>query len=336
MSRRRRSRTSEAHYPQYEWALDAAGQPVHISHARRGDRFICPVCQGRMVARRGDIIRHHFAHVYVNVCQPQEVTRLAATRWIVQQLSEALAAGQPVPLTYECPLCTQTHTTDLLARVARIQTDHTHDALTSAIALLTAEDTVRAAIRLDTPPADGLRAYITAGITLLALNLERPSGELPDVAALLGRAAIYGGTCTTQDAAARLGVVTDITALRELLTLAVRHPPHYIYGPLEERDDLTHVFALGHQHLWLPPILWERAIGGLHHAINPALQIMTQEWPQDDGATIALYYVTARDTYAIAVRRFAPGAPVYARLETAIFHTDRLTAQLVAKSFAEV
>ncbi|MBN1563681.1 MAG: hypothetical protein JXA10_07575, partial [Anaerolineae bacterium] len=81
---------------------------------------------------------------------------------------------------------------------------------------------------------------------------------------------------------------------------------------------------------------WQRAIGGLLHSINPALQVITQEWPQADGATIALYYVTARDTNAIAVRRFPPGQEVYARLDSAAFRTARLTALNIARSFAEL
>jgi hypothetical protein len=101
-------------------------------------------------------------------------------------------------------------------------------------------------------------------------------------------------------------------------------------------NDLTHVFTLGDQKLWLPPILWQRAIGGLLHTINPALQVITQEWPQEDGSVIALYYVTVRDTHAIAVRRFPPGKPVYARLDSTALRSDRLAAAGVARGFAEL
>jgi hypothetical protein len=120
-----------------------------------------------------------------------------------------------------------------------------------------------------------------------------------------------------------------------MLADAAALPPYYFYGPLESTDGLTHILTLGKRALWLPPLLWQRAVGGLLHSINPALQIISQEWPQDDGGTIALYYIHFKDTYAVAVRRFAPGQPVVARLENSGFRTGRATAVDIARGFAE-
>jgi hypothetical protein len=106
--------------PQYEWALNAIGQPVHISHAERGGAYYCPLCRGRMIARLGDVVQHHFAHESLQVCTPEGVARAAAGRWIALELEERLKARRPLPLTYPCPLCDQPHTVDLLAGVTLV------------------------------------------------------------------------------------------------------------------------------------------------------------------------------------------------------------------------
>jgi hypothetical protein len=131
-------------------------------------------------------------------------------------------------------------------------------------------------------------------------------------------------------------VVSDEDTLRRLLIEAVAKPPYNVYGPLEASAGLTHVLRLNDKRLWLPPNLWQRAIGGLHHTINPSLQVISQEWSQPDGATVALYYVTSRGRSAVAVRRFPPGTSAYARLDPSAMHSPRLSALAVARSFAEV
>ena len=329
----RRKKLPPTAYPMYEWALDVTGFPVHINHATHNTVYICPVCQGRMVARLGDIKQHHFAHDRLQACTPENVARIAATHWLVHELDRCITGHQGVILTYPCPLCKQNHTADLLSGVTQAQAAHDFEGSKIDVALLDAAGELKTAICFERPDSDIRQQFRQRNIPVLVINPRR--GEFTDLAVLLGGAVILGGVCQTQETATDDGVVTDVNAMRNLLVQAVSQPPHNVHGPLDKHDDLTHVFTLGEKKLWLPPILWERAIGGLHHSITPALQVITQEWPQDDGATIALYYITAKDTYAIAVRRFPPGQPAYARLKNAIFHTPRLTAALIAKSFAE-
>ncbi|MCD4687658.1 MAG: hypothetical protein K8S97_17155, partial [Anaerolineae bacterium] len=254
----------------------------------------------------------------------------------VMELQRMVHARQGVILTWPCPLCKHTHTANLLHDIDLVMENYVHDDVVSDVALLDDSRVVQAAILLNRPAQDTLLAYAQQNVMTLVVEATGRGIELSGIESFLAGARIYGGLCTTQRSAAEEGVITDNKELRAVLTAAVAQPPHHVYGALEEAHGLTHVFGLGDKKLWLPPILWQRAIGGLHHAINPALQIITQEWEQPDGATIALYYVTAKDTCAIAVRRFAPGAEVYAKLQPGALHGSRMTALSVARSFAEV
>lgn len=44
-------------------ALDINGNSVHIKDAIKGKVYRCPICEQEVIQRRGDIIRHHFAHL---------------------------------------------------------------------------------------------------------------------------------------------------------------------------------------------------------------------------------------------------------------------------------
>ncbi|MBN2305529.1 MAG: hypothetical protein JXQ72_13685 [Anaerolineae bacterium] len=320
----------EPHAPQYQWALDSTGEPLHITQAERSGVYRCPLCQRPMIAKLGEIKQHHFAHERLDICTPEKVMQAVVGRWLVRQLQTRLDESRPWMLTWLCALCGEQHSADLLDGVTRLEERYEADGLRADIALRAADGTLRGlVVRQESPNADLLQRAAERAIPVIAVDVALLAGNLAGVM-------VYNGPCTTRDAANRQGIVTDIAALRDSLVRAVALPPYYIYGPLNEDEGLTHIFMLGKRRLWLPPILWQQAIGGLHHTIHPALQIITQEWPQDDGSTIALYYITARESRAVAVRKFAPGQPVYAKLNSALFHTNRLTAGHVARSFAEV
>jgi hypothetical protein len=323
-------------YPQYEWAFSLTGHPLHISQAQPGEIYLCPLCHGRMVAKLGDIKQHHFAHESLKVCTPESVAQAVIGRWIAEQFEDCMRSRSSVSVTWTCPICQQPHTVDLLHGAARVQQEFAYRDTTFDIALLDSGGSAQAALLMHKPSRDLLLCAVRQSIALIVVdtaNLHSPTLDLPT---LLKGAAIYGGPCATQRAAADQGVITDHARLRDLLTQAVAAPPHRVYGTLENLGALTHVFSLESQRLWLPPLLWERAVGGMHHAISPTLQVTSQEWEQPDGAIIALYYITVGQTAAIAVRRYPPGQRPYARLDTAAFRGGRMTAAAVARSFAEL
>ncbi len=335
MVRRRRTPILAAPTPQYAWAFDMLGRAIPIAEAVRGDLYRCPVCQERMVARLGDEVRHHFAHEALAHCPADEVARAAAVRWLLDRFRRCLESRQVITLSWMCPLCGQAHTANLLGGVTTVAEHVTQGDLRAGVGLLDAAGDLRAGVVAVPPDAELVAAYDRAGLTLIVVNpaqMWRPGLDLP---ALLSGAAIYGGLCETRLVAARGGALTDEADLRRAILDGVSTPPHRFYGPLETVEGLEHVLLLGRHRLWLPPAQWARLVGGTRHAIAPGVSILSQEWPRLDGSTLALYYVAVRQSYAVAVRRFAPGEMVTARLDDAAFRTSRLAARQIARSLAE-
>lgn len=64
---------TKAHY-----AKDANGKLIDISMACRGQLVRCPVCNGKLVVRKGDIRDHHFAHKGGSNCSPESVLHMVA------------------------------------------------------------------------------------------------------------------------------------------------------------------------------------------------------------------------------------------------------------------
>lgn len=322
--------------PLYAWALDQAGLPVHISQATRGGQYVCPLCGGRMIPRLGDHKQHHFGHDLAQQCPPEAVARMAARRWLALELERLRKEQLGVIVRWPCPLCSGTHSANLLHEIHAVReiADSADAALD--IALIDGNGVIRWGILLSKPATGTLRALTARGLAVLVIDVVRRGPDLADLTTLLAGARISGGVCATQREAIAQRVITEPAALRNALIAAVANPPHRFAATLQTQGGLTHLLALDAHKLWVPPPLWERAIGGLHHTIPPALQVISQEWPQPDGATIALYYITVRETCAVAVRRFPPGETVYTRIAPEVLHSPQLTALTVARSFAEV
>lgn len=316
----------------YDWSFDVHGQPVHISQARRGQTYVCPLCGGKMIARMGDVKRHHFAHDSLDLCTPANVARAVARRWLVLGLRHCLERRQMLTISWTCPICKRAHSTNLLEGVGQVRPGTPQDK--ADILLDETGGHPRAMICIGKPDPDILAAMV-GQVPVIVVDIENLHTAGLTLETLLAGAAIHGGPCATQQAFAESGIVTDIDTLRRLLIEAANRPPYRYYGPLETYGDLSHVFRLGEHKLWLPPLLWRRAVGGLLHSIAPKLQIVSQEWKQPDGRVIALYYIDLHGTYAVAVRRFESDDQVYARLESAVFRSSRAVASDIARSFAE-
>jgi len=320
--------------PRYEWAFDRQGRPIAIEQAERGQEYTCPLCGGKMIPRLGEIKQYHYAHEEETDCPPETVARIAAARWIGQRLERCRTRQQVVWITWPCRLCALPHTIDLLDEITDIAEQHTWQSWTFDLALLDAAGEPRAVIALGEMPPDALRATAAAGITALSVPPGHLRGHAFTLPQLLKGSTIHGGICLTKRAITQQGIITEISALRDALTAAALREPYYAYGALESQGNVTHILTLREQHLWLPLGQWQRAVGGLLHVISPAVQVITQEWPQHDGATVALYYVTVKDASAVAVRRFAPAEPVQAHLASVSLRSPQAAALQIARGFA--
>lgn len=324
----------DTHTPRYEWAFDGRGQPIAIEQAERGQEYMCPLCGGKMIPRLGEIKQYHYAHEEEADCPPETVAQIAATRWIGQRLEHCLKRHQVVWITWPCRLCELPHSIDLLDGVTQVAERYTWQDWTLDLALLDANGAPRAMITLGTPEPAALRACASAGITALSVPPAHLRGQPFTLPHLLKGSTIHGGICLTQTAITRQGIITEVKALRDALVAAALREPHYAYGALESQGNITHILTLREQHLWLPLGQWQRAVGGVLHAISPAVQVITQEWPQRDGATVALYYVTVKDASAVAVRRFGPAEPVHAHLASVSLRSPKAAALQIARGFA--
>ncbi len=339
MARRQHSAPeADLRLPRYDWAFDKQGLPVAVERAERGQTYFCPLCGGRMIPHQGEIKQYHYAHELETNCPPDSVARAAAARWIALRLQDYLAHRQAVRITWPCRLCSQPHSSDLLGGVADIREGHTWQGWSADLTLLDAAHQPRAVIALGPTEPGALRAYAASAITALSVTPERLREQPFSLPQLLTGATIYGGVCSTQQRLAQQGIAADVPTLRALLAAAALHEPYYAYGAVEDQGSVPYILTIGERALWLPPALWQRAVGGLLHTISPALQVVTQEWPQNDGSTVALYYVTVKgpshEANAVAVRRFAPGEPVQANLASIPLRVPEVAAIQIARGFA--
>ncbi len=335
MQRRRTGEYSATLYPQYEWALDPTGVPVPIGKAVRGASYICPLCQRRMIARLGSQKQHHFAHEEWSDCPPDEVARAAAAKWLTLHLQDCLDARKQIVSTWQCPLCEQTHTADLLNGVAKVEQNYSHDGVLTDVALLDRGGKVRLAILLKQPSSEALQIYLNCLIPVILIDEQTIRDRMRDLPTLLGGATILGGMCTTQQAAAANGVITSVPDLRKVLIAAATRSPYYFYGPLERENDLPHVLTLWDQKLWLPLPHWQRAMGSYErHKLDPKLQIWLHDIAQPDHSTLMMYFVVSGGGLAVAGRRFAPGEPIQVDMR-GVPRIANPSANSIARALAE-
>jgi len=324
----------DSRLPRYEWAFDDQGRPVPIEQAARGQGYTCPLCGGKLISRQGEVKQFHYAHETEADCPPETVARIAAARWLALSLQGCLSRRQSVRISWPCRLCGLNHSTNLLAGVAKLCEQASWGGWPVDLALLDPYAQPRAVISLSPPEPDALWAFSAAGITTLEIAPGIMRSQALSLPQVLTGATIYGGICATQEGLARQGIVAEVPTVRAVLAAAALRAPYYAYGALQPFGSVTHVLTLGRSRVWLPPALWQRAVGGLRHTIQANLQIISQEWPQDDGSTVALFYITVDTAGAVAVRRFAPGEPVSASLANVPLRVPEIAAIQIARGFA--
>lgn len=319
--------------PQFTWALTEQGEAVHISRARPEVAYYCPTCHAAMIPRLGNRKRHHFAHDAAHTCDPKAVTAAAAKYWLARQLPPLAEANPALTATWTCPLCRDTHTTPLLPPTAAIILDSTTAGQAVDLVLQGADHRTHTAISLSPPGPSTLAAFIQAAVAYIYLPAERFHQPPDDVRAALHDGVLFGGQCSNQQAADQQGLITDRDTIRARLHRLARTSGAFS-SPLTASGELTHILDLDADRLWLTPAIWAQVVGGVQHRVAPGLQIRSQEWPEPDGATIALFYVTAGEQTAVAIRRFAPGQMVTARIDSALPTGRHTTAARIAHNLA--
>ena len=79
------------------------GGYVKIIDANSGGYYLCPECEGRFVARKGDVVRWHFAHYPGVLCTGEGSRHTIAKHYIAIILSESPHVSLRCPCSLELP-----------------------------------------------------------------------------------------------------------------------------------------------------------------------------------------------------------------------------------------
>lgn len=334
-----RSKYLKQPLPMYGWALNREKQPVPIAEARRGERYFCPVCGEEMVAKKGMIKQHHFAHASERDCGADSTPVELPRRWLANVLREKLLQGETLPTTWHSASTDDddTHRFDLLRGVEQVQEELPLLDEIADVALQAASGQARAALFTGLeqyPSQDLITRFNAEQVVVVLLNpIAMRSGHITR-ATLLERAKVWGGWWLLERGTLPANIIVDNKTLRSLLRLAVNKPPYRFYGLLHRVDGMDDILNLEGRLLWLPPEVWESVVGGTRNRLGNGVTIITQELMQDDYSKIGLFYITARDEHAVALRYFPPGEPVTLDLGSSAFRMAKTTALDLAQQLA--
>lgn len=115
-----------------------AGQLVHISEVENGLQpdCVCPACASPLVARKGSLKVHHFAHAAESNCQPETVMHLLGKKLLAEKVEATIRDGVPLRLSWICEECRDHHEIDLVANIVQVAVEHDLGALRPDVALL--------------------------------------------------------------------------------------------------------------------------------------------------------------------------------------------------------
>lgn len=319
----------------YGWALDQHNRPVPIAKADRHGVYRCPLCTERMIPKKGVVNQHHFAREslsFCDECTANYIAQLIASTWLVLELGEHMVRHESVPITWN--MNTKSYTADLLQDVQLLVEKRLPDSDLVTVSLQYDVEHVRCVFVLSiekNADPEFIQTFVSNSIACIEIPPEPFRSGQMTLKRLLELAVVHGGWLLLGDINdPRSPLVTAPETIRQILYQSVMLSPYYLVGPLVRMGEFMDVLVFGDRHLWLSPEIWQAAVGGTRNRITSELSINLQEWPQPDGSTILLYYVTLRkDERAIAVRRFAPGEPVQSQLGPG-YQLRRTTPQDIA------
>jgi hypothetical protein len=134
---------------------------VHISEVTSGlsHECVCPECKAALIARKGQKVRHHFAHYHSTNCQPETVVHRIAKRLLAERIEAALAGRQDLQIRWKCAHCDDVHSGNLLRRVRSIYVERNFDSCRPDITLCEISDKPIALIEVVVthPPDENVR-----------------------------------------------------------------------------------------------------------------------------------------------------------------------------------
>lgn len=106
-------------------ARDARGRLVAPAHAKRGEQYVCPGCDGRVDLHAGEKKQRHFHH-RAGTCTSESVLHLSAKRLVAQAVEDWLDGGPAVTFLRSCahPGCEARRRQEIPKKVAGVALEH--------------------------------------------------------------------------------------------------------------------------------------------------------------------------------------------------------------------
>lgn len=95
---------------------------IHISEVESGRQpdCLCPACKTPLIARRGKLRQHHFAHDSGTNCSKESALHWFGKHLLCEAIDRALTEGRPLPMQWNCSQCYHSHNGDLLKKAASV------------------------------------------------------------------------------------------------------------------------------------------------------------------------------------------------------------------------
>ena len=104
-----------------------SGELIHISKVSSGATTdcTCPACGELLTVRKGKRVRHHFAHRAKTNCKPETALHRIAKLLLRDGIKRALDDGREVLMTWECLMCGDKHSGNLLRSAKEVGVEET-------------------------------------------------------------------------------------------------------------------------------------------------------------------------------------------------------------------
>lgn len=102
---------------------EKGGRLVHVDDVPKGleCNCVCPVCRGTLIARKGDINVHHFAHFQGESCDGETLLHQLGKRLLHDRISMAISRGEDIPFRWRCCECGDIHQGNLTELASTVE-----------------------------------------------------------------------------------------------------------------------------------------------------------------------------------------------------------------------
>lgn len=154
-----------------------AGKLVHVSEVDPGLRedCFCPGCGKPLVARKGAIKVHHFAHDGDHPCNGETILHLLAKQLLRERIESALLAGLPIPIRWKCRRCENEHRGDLLKRAKAVQLETGLEGKVPDLTLIGSSEDACAVIEVvvtHSPEPEARKTYAARKIPIVEVHID--------------------------------------------------------------------------------------------------------------------------------------------------------------------